>query len=92
MSRTIRRKNTKNPYPVEYSYWSNRAFKFGFEDWEWHNEKIDANPWGKNVKWHTNFCRRNDEKRIVKEAFTDPESDNIFAKEKKYLGIIWIYD
>jgi hypothetical protein len=91
MSRTIRRKNVKNPWPkTEWTDWRGKIRHWGHDDWEWHSDKYRWNYHG-YLKEFTTYIRRNDEREMLHRVMKDEEYD-CYDLEKAYLGHIWNFD
>ena len=89
MSRTIRRKGKKNPYPRKDTHY---GFRWGWLDWQWHSDKYRyGNEYSRVLKEFTNYNRRTHERKMLFDLAKDPEAD-YYAREKEYLGYIWNFD
>jgi hypothetical protein len=80
MSKTIRRRDNFRPW------WLKDDDLWRYRSDSWYSNSVKA-----RVKDHTNKNRRADDRAAIYNLMIDPEYDHI-DYEKKYLGIIWIYD
>lgn len=91
MSRTIRRKNSRNPYKKGmdggvflWYYW--------VDEWRYHSDNFSPDgSMKRRLKEYTNYIRRNDEREMLIALKKDVECD-YYDLEKEYLGHIWNFD
>lgn len=101
MSKTIRRKNGRQPefgdgFRKEKWYYSEghkhyHFLKCVYSKWYWQSDMWhDSGPVKRNVKWHSDWQRRSDEKKFLSDIKKGFESNE--PNEKKYKGLWWSYD
>lgn len=106
MSKTTRRKNIRSPHryslvniaknqrrrythvrtgwPYRFSYDSYVA------EWHFYGDGYEKSPLKKNIKWHSDWHRRSDERKFLSDVKKELEPKEL--SEKKYKGLWWVYD